>query len=344
MKTTLAEIAKIIQGRVVGDGALLVKGVAGVKEAQPGDVTFLANPKYLPLAEATRATAIIVGKDVLIEGRTVIQTENSSVAFAQVVAMFKENLTPRFKGIHPTAVIDPSAVIAEGAGIGPCVVIEKDVHIGRGTVICAGVFVGQKTSIGENCLIYPQVTLREDISLGNNVIIHSGTVVGSDGFGYVPVNGAHMKIPQMGSVVIEDDVEIGACVTIDRARFDRTLIGRGTKIDNLVQIAHNVHIGKNCLIIAQTGIAGSAVLGDNVTIAGQVGIAGHVHIGDGAAAGAQTGITKDVPAGMKMFGTPAKEFKTMIRQIGLAGRLPEYAARLAALEEKIRILEEKSGA
>ncbi len=343
MQKTLAQIAEAIQGRVVGDGALLIKGVSGIREAQPGDLTFLANPKYIPLAATTKASALVVGRDVLVEGKFVIQVDDPSRAFTMVVAMIKEDLTPKIKGVHPSAVVDPSVVLGEGVGIGPHVVIEKDAVIGAGTIICAGSFIGQKTSLGSQCLIYPNVTVREDCVLGNNVIINSGTVIGADGYGYSTVGGVHFKIPQTGNVVIEDDVEIGACVTVDRARFDKTLIGRGTKIDNLVQIAHNVRTGEHCLIIAQTGIAGSAVLGHRVIIAGQVGIAGHVIVGDGAAAGAQTGITKDVPAGMKMFGTPAQEFKETVQQIGLVRRLSKYVERIAALEEKIRVLEERLG-
>jgi UDP-3-O-[3-hydroxymyristoyl] glucosamine N-acyltransferase len=343
MQKTLAQIAREIKGRVVGDDAVLIKGVAGIKEAQTGDLTFLANPKYLPLAAVTAASAIIVGKDVLVEGRTVVQTENPSVAFARVVSMIKEDLTPRISGVHPTALVDPSAVIAEGAGIGPHAVIEKNARIGRNTVICAGVFIGQKTTVGADSLIYPNVTLRENITVGDRVIIHSGTVIGSDGFGYVPVDGVHMKIPQMGTVVIEEDVEIGACVTVDRARFDRTFIGRGTKIDNLVQIAHNVHIGRNCIIIALAGIAGSAVIEDGAIIAGQVGVAGHVNIGVRAVVAAQSGITKDVAPGAKMFGTPAKEYRAFIRDMSYVGRLPQYAERLKAIEEKIAALEKRQG-
>lgn len=340
---TLAEIAKAVKGRVVGDDALLVKGVSGIREAGPGDITFLANPKYLPLARDTKAAAIIVGEDVLVEGKTVIQTADPSRAFSLVVSMVKEDLTPVARGVHPTAVIDPSAVIGAGAGIGPHVVIEKDARVGARTVICAGTFVGQKASIGEDCLVYPNVTVREAVVIGDRVAIHSGAVIGADGFGYVPVDGKHVKIPQMGTVVIEDDVEIGACVTIDRARFDRTLIGRGTKLDNLVHIAHNVQVGQDCLVIALAGIAGSAVIGDRAIIAGQVGVAGHVHVGAGALVAAQSGITKDVPAGTKMFGTPAKEYKAYIREMGLVGRLPQYLERLSALEEKFKALEEKPG-
>ena len=341
MKKTLAEIAKEIQGRVVGDGALLVKGICGIKEAQPGDLTFLANPKYLPLAAKTAASAIIVGKDVLVEGKAVIQVEDPSLAFSKIVFMIKEDFTPKLKGVHPTAVIDPSAVIAAGVGIGPYVVIEKGAQIGCGTVICAGSFVGQKAFIGGDCLIYPNVTVRENVMIGNKVIIHSGSVIGADGFGYASIGGVHVKIPQMGTVVIEDDVELGACVTIDRARFDKTFIGQGTKIDNLVQVGHNAHIGRHCIIIALAGIAGSCRIGDHVIVAGQAGMGGHLNIGDGAIIAAQSGVIKDVPAGAKMFGTPAREYKTAVREMGLVSRLPQYVERLAQLEDKIKALEEK---
>jgi UDP-3-O-[3-hydroxymyristoyl] glucosamine N-acyltransferase len=341
MKKTLAEIAKAIQGRVVGDGALLIKGIAGIKEAQPGDLTFLANSKYLHLAAGTGASAIIVGEDVLVQGKAVIQTQNPSAAFSKVISMIKEDLTPKIQGVHATAVIDPSVVVGEGVGIGPYVVIEQGVKIGRNTVICAGCFVGQKTLIGEDCLIYPHVTVRENVTLGNKVIVHSGTVIGADGFGYASVDGVHVKIPQMGTVVIEDDVELGACVTIDRARFDKTFIGQGTKIDNLVQVGHNAHIGRHCIIIALAGIAGSCHIGDHVIVAGQAGMGGHLNIGDGAIIAAQSGVIKDVPPGAKMFGTPAKDYKTAVHEMGIVSRLPKYIEKLALLEEKIKLLEEK---
>ncbi|MFH0753970.1 MAG: UDP-3-O-(3-hydroxymyristoyl)glucosamine N-acyltransferase [Candidatus Omnitrophota bacterium] len=331
------------RGRVVGDGALLVQGVSGIKEAQPGDITFLANPKYAALACATLASAIVVGRDVLVEGKSVIQVDDPSRAFTLVVAMVKEDLTPTIVGIHPSAVVDPTAVLGDGVGIGPHVVIEKHVAIGAGTIICAGSYIGQKTTLGKKCLIYPNVTIREGCSLGDNIVIHSSTVIGADGFGYSTVGDIHVKIPQSGSVVVEDDVEIGACVTIDRARFDRTLIGHGTKIDNLVHIAHNVQVGQNCMIIALAGIAGSAVIGNNAIIAGQVGVAGHLHIGERVMVAAQSGVTKDIPAGTKLFGTPAQEYKAYVREAGFIGRLPKYVQRITALEEKIKMLEERFG-
>ncbi|NTV28707.1 MAG: UDP-3-O-(3-hydroxymyristoyl)glucosamine N-acyltransferase [Candidatus Omnitrophica bacterium] len=343
MRKTLAEIAQAIGGRVVGDDSLVVTGVSGIKEAREGDITFLANPKYLPLAKSTLASVIIVANDVTVEGKSVIQVDNPSLAFAGIVGMVKEDLTPRIQGIHPTAVIAADVVIGEGAGIGPHVVIESGSRVGSSSVICAGVYIGRKSSVGERCLIYPNVTIREDVAIGNHVIIHSGSVLGSDGFGYVQMGDVHVKVPQTGSVVVEDDVEIGACVTIDRARFDRTVIGRGTKIDNLVQIAHNVQIGRNCLIIAQVGIAGSAVLGNNVTIAGQVGVTGHITVGDRVVVGAQSGITKSVPAGAKMFGTPADDYKETIRLHSHLKKLPLYVDMIEELQAKVKALEDKLG-
>jgi len=343
MRQTLAEIAQFVGGKIVGDAELVITGISGIKEASAGELTFLANPKYFSLAAATKASAIIVEKNVLIEGKSVIQTDNPSLAFVQIVNLIKEKLTPSIKGIHSTAVIAADAVIGAGAGIGPYAVIESGVRVGRNTIICAGVFIGQKSIIGDGSLIYPNVTIRENVQIGQRVIIHSGSVIGSDGFGYLQVGDRHEKIPQMGIVVVEDDVEIGACVTIDRARFDKTLIGRGTKIDNLVQIAHNVRIGENCLIIALAGIAGSATIESNAIIAGQVGVAGHVRVGSRAVVAAQSGITKDVDPGAMMFGTPADEYTKVTRVMAHMKRLPRYAQEIKELKQKVQELEQKLG-
>jgi UDP-3-O-[3-hydroxymyristoyl] glucosamine N-acyltransferase len=342
MRITLAEIVKIAGGEVVGDAGILITGISGIKEARPGDLTFLANPKYATAAKKTEASAILVGRGVLIEGKTVIQTDNPSLAFSKVIDLVKDAVPKPF-GIHPTAVVAPSAVIGDGVALGPHVVIEENVKIGKNTVICAGTYIGYKASVGENTFIYPNVTIREEVVIGKDVIIHSSTVVGSDGFGYIQINDEHMKVPQLGNVVVEDNVEIGACVTIDRARFDHTRIGKGTKIDNLVQIAHNVQVGENALIIALAGIAGSASIGKNAIIAGQVGVAGHVTVGDRAVVAAQSGITKDVDPGAMMFGTPAEEYTIATRVMGHMKRLPRYAEEIKALRLEIEELKKKLG-
>lgn len=342
MRITLAEIVKIAGGEVVGDAETVITGISGIKEARPGDLTFLANPKYATAAKKTEASAILVGRGVLIEGKNVIQTDHPSLAFSRVIDLVKGE-TPKPKGIHSTAVVYPGAVIAEGVALGPHVVVEAMAKIGKNTIIGAGTYIGYNASIGENTFIYPNVTVREEVVIGNNVIIHSSTVVGSDGFGYIQAGDVHMKVPQLGNVVVEDNVEIGACVTIDRARFDHTRIGKGTKIDNLVQIAHNVQVGENALIIALAGIAGSASIGKNAIIAGQVGVAGHVTVGDKAVVAAQSGITKDVDPGAMMFGTPAEEYSIATRLMSHVKRLPRYAEEIKELRVEIEKLKEKSG-
>jgi len=343
MQKTLAEIAKIIDGRVIGDGQVVIRGISGIKEAQDGDLTFLANPKYLPLARTTKASAIIVGRDIVIDDIPVVQTDNPSLAFSKVVGMIKEDLKPSAKGVHKSAIVDPSADIADGVGIGPCVVIEQGAKIGKNTIICAGAYIGQRTRLGDDCLIYPNVTILENVSIGHRVSIHAGSVIGSDGFGYVQVGDQYIKVPQMGTVVLEDDVEIGSCVTIDRARFDRTVVGKGTKIDNHVQIAHNVRIGENCIIVAQVGISGSTTLGNNVTLAGQVGVVGHVTIGDRAIVGGMSGVSKDIQPGAMVSGIPAEDHKTWARHVAHFQRLHIYVEEIRHLKEQVAALEKQLG-
>ena len=287
----------------------------------------------------TRASAIITSRDLRDSDKPLIITDNPSLAFSKVIELVAPNHIGYPKGIHPTAVISKSAKIGNNVAIGPNAIIEDNVSIGSNTVIYGGCYVGSLTAIGEGSLIYPNVTIRERVEIGKRVIIHSGTVIGSDGFGFATVRGVQKKIPQIGTVVIEDDVEIGANVTIDRARFDKTVIGRGTKIDNLVQIAHNVIIGRNCIIVAQAGISGSTVLGKGVILAGQAGIVGHIVIGDGAIVAAQAGVTKSVPRGTKVSGYPAKPHSTAKRVNACVQRLPEMYRRVKELEEKIKKLE-----
>lgn len=341
MRKTLAEIAAIVQGEVVGDEHLVITGLSGVKEAKQGDLTFIAHPKYIPLSRTTKASAILTPRDVEVPGKPAIRTENPSLAFSRIASLMYETDAFFPKGIHPTAVIAKDALIGKNVAIGPYTVIESRADIGDNTTIYSGCYVGHRTVLGKDCLVYPNVTIRERITIGDRVVIHSGTVVGSDGFGYVWADGKHEKIPQIGTVIIEDDVEIGANVTIDRARFDKTVIGEGTKIDNLVQIAHNVIMGKHCIIISQVGISGSAVIEDSVTLAGQVGVHGHLTIGKGVIAAARSGITKSVPAHTAVLGYPAQPYMAEQRLQAALRRVPSYIKTILDLQKRVEELEKK---
>ncbi|OGX27237.1 MAG: UDP-3-O-(3-hydroxymyristoyl)glucosamine N-acyltransferase [Omnitrophica WOR_2 bacterium RIFCSPHIGHO2_02_FULL_48_11] len=341
MKKTLGEIAKYVKGELVGDADLVITGICGIKEAREGDITFVANQKYFSLTTKTQASAIITPKNMSVAGKSVIRTDNPSLAFANMMALFLEDQVKPPQGIHKTAVIADDAVIGENVSIGPYTVIDAKARIGDDTILYGGCFVGQNTVIGRGCLIYPHVTIRERLSIGNQVIIHSGAVIGSDGFGFVSIDGIQEKIPQVGTVVIEDRVEIGANVTIDRARFDKTFIGQGTKIDNLVQIAHNVSIGKNCIIISQVGISGSVTIGDGVVLAGQAGIAGHLTIGEGAVVPAKSGVSKSIPPNTIVWGIPAKPHAHAKRANAAFQRLPEYVKIIHELKKRVAELESR---
>lgn len=341
MRLTLKEIADLVKGELVGDPDVAITGISGIKEAKEGEITFLANPKYAHLLETTKAAAIITSREQFKASKPLIKTDNPSIAFTKVVSLITSDYTKHPKGIHSAAIISPNAKIAKDVAIGACAVIEDGVEIGEGSIIYSGCYIGCRTKIGKKCLIYSNVSIREQIEISDRVIIHSGTVIGSDGFGFVMVDGVQEKIPQIGTVLIENDVEIGANVTIDRARFDKTLIGKGTKIDNLVQIAHNVVAGENCVIVAQAGVSGSTILGKEVILAGQAGIVGHICIGDKAIVAGQAGVTKSIPAGVKVSGYPAKPHETALRVNACLQRLPELYKKIKKLEEKIKRLEEK---
>ena len=338
MEKTLGEIARLIGGETVGDKEIVIKGLSGIKEAEESDLTFVANPKYLPLMEETKASGIIVSRDIEFSGKPLIRVENPDMAFARTVSLFApETVHP--KGIHPDARIGKNVKLGKDVALSAYVVIEDNVEIGDKTIIYAGVYIGHDTRIGADTLIYPHVTIKERVNIGNRVIIHSGTVIASDGFGFSTVRGVHHKIPQIGTVVIEDDVEIGANVTIDRARFDKTLIKKGTKIDNLVQIAHNVTIGEHSIIVAQTGISGSVEIGKGVILAGQSGVIGHVRVGDNVIAAARTGITKSIPDNALISGFPAKVHKKEMKIKASLGRLPELLEEIKTLRKRIEKLE-----
>jgi UDP-3-O-[3-hydroxymyristoyl] glucosamine N-acyltransferase len=320
----------------------VITGISGIKEAKEGDLTFIANKKYKNLLYTTKASAIIVGPDINNSvNATLIQVENPSIAFAKIMSIVGPEPIKFHPGIHPTAIIGENVSLGKDVSIQPYSIIEDYVKIGNRTVIGAGVYIGHYTEIGEDCLIYPQVVIRERIKIGNRVIIHPGTVIGGDGFGFATVKGVHHKIPQIGTVEIGNDVEIGSNVTIDRARFDKTYIGNGVKIDNLVQIAHNVYIGDNTIVVAQVGISGSTVIGKNVIIAGQAGIIGHITIGDNAVIGGKAGVTKNVPPNTHVTGFPAREKWEDMRFQAYIRKMPELIEKIKNLEEKIKQLEEE---
>jgi UDP-3-O-[3-hydroxymyristoyl] glucosamine N-acyltransferase len=339
MKVTLEAVAKAIDGTVVGDGSVEITGVAGIREAREGDLTFLANPRYESYLDVTQASAIIVSKNHRNIGKPMIQNPNPYLAFLKAIRLFAGEAERPCAGVHPTAVVSEEAYVAQDASIGPYVVIERGVSIGARAIVHAGCYVGARTRLGDEVLLYPNVTVREECVLGDRVIVHSGTVVGSDGFGFVRDGDVYRKLPQVGNVVVEDDVEIGANVTIDRATTGTTRIGAGSKIDNLVQIAHNVQIGENCIIVAQVGISGSTVLGDHVVLAGQVGIVGHIEIGDGASVGAQSGVSKSVKAGERMFGYPAMPLRQAKRIEASIRNLPELIQTVRRLKRRVDELE-----
>ncbi len=339
---SVADIARWVGGEIVGDGKVKITGCAGIKEARHGDITFVVNDKYASLAESSAASAIIVPRQVTLPGKVFIRVDNPSLAFTDVMRRILPDAARHFpKGIHPTAVVAADAVLGKGVALGPFTVVEAGASIGEGAVVYGHCYIGHKTSVGAQCLIYPGVILREEISVGNRVIIQPGAVLGSDGYGFVTVDGKHIKLPQVGTVIIEDDVEIGANVTIDRARFDKTVIGAGTKIDNLVHIAHNVIVGKHCLIVAQVGISGSTVLGNYVILAGQAGLIGHLKIGDGAVVAAQSGVLRDIKAGEQVFGSPSQPIREAFKNNIHVQKLGEYVQTIKELKKRIEELEKK---
>ncbi len=334
MSFTAEEIARQIDGNVLGNGAVLLTGFSAAGTAKPGDLTFAENEIFFARAEQSAAAAILVDGDFTSASKVIIKVANSRIAFAKVLPIFfPEPVFPR--GIHPTAVVAATAQIDPGVHIGPHCVIEDHVRLGARCVVLAGGFIGDGCTLGEDVILYPGVTLYPRTQVGSRVRIHVGAVVGSDGFGYVLDGGVHRKIPQVGHVIIHDDVEIGANVTIDRGALGPTVIGKGTKIDNLVQIAHNVITGDHCLIVAQTGIAGSTRLGQYVTLAGQSGIAGHLKIGNKAVVSAQSGVMHEIPDGEKWLGSPAQPDRQAKRQMIALQQLPELLRRVAELEKQL---------
>jgi UDP-3-O-[3-hydroxymyristoyl] glucosamine N-acyltransferase len=339
MQFRVSDVAAFLGGTVVGDPETLVSGIAGLTEAKPGDLSFLANPKYAPHLATTLASAVIVAEAQTGVRTAQIVVANPDFAFAKLVSAYGPKPAHPAPGIHPTAVIGNNVKLGASPRIGAYAVIGDDAVIGDQVVIYPHVVIGNEAQIGNESVLYANVTVRERCRLGHRVILQPGAVIGSDGFGYALVDGKHQKIPQVGIVVIEDDVEIGANTTIDRARFGKTRIGAGTKVDNLVQIAHNVETGSHCLLIAQVGISGSTRLGNYVTLAGQVGVAGHLHIGDQAMVGGQSGVSKNLPPKAKVRGSPAQDFHTAMAQEVSVRRLAATQQTVKRLEQRLAELE-----
>jgi UDP-3-O-[3-hydroxymyristoyl] glucosamine N-acyltransferase len=328
----LLEIAKALGCELAGDGEIEISGVAGLEEAGPSDLSFLSNPRYLPEAKITKAAALIVGRGSRLAGKPALVSANPYLDFARALELFYRPPRPA-PGIHPTAVISPTAAVGEGASIGPYVVIGDHVRIGRNALLRSHVSIYEGVRIGDDFCAHSHAVVREFCRIGDRVTLQNGAIIGSDGYGFARrADGTHHKIVQSGIVVIEDDVEIQAHACIDRAAVGETRIGRGSKIDNLVQIGHACRIGENAIICAQAGIAGSTVVGNNVVLAGQVGIINHLTIGDGVVITAQSGVGHDVPAGKKVSGSPAFDNLQWLRSTAVFERLPELQRAVRELQ------------
>jgi UDP-3-O-[3-hydroxymyristoyl] glucosamine N-acyltransferase len=334
MHLTAAEVAQQLGGTVIGESTIALNSFAQADKAKEGDLTFAENHTYFTRADQSAASAILVDTDYGASRKTLIRVPNARIAFANALALFfPEPELPA--GVHPSSVIAATAQVDPTACVGPHCVVGESARIGPRAVLHGGNHVGAHCVVGEASQIYPNAVLYARTQVGRRVRIHAGSIIGSDGFGYVLDNAQHRKVPQVGQVIIHDDVEIGANVTIDRGALGPTTIGRGTKIDNLVQIAHNVTFGEHCLVIAQAGIAGSTKLGNYVTLAGQAGLAGHLKLGNRVVVAAQSGVMHDIPDGEKWFGYPAQPDRQMKRQMLAIQQLPQLLRRVAELEKAL---------
>jgi len=337
----LRDLAQKLSCQLEGEGDLEIRGVSGICEAKEGELTFVAHPRYLKHLDQTEASAIILSHADPPSPKPSLRTDNPYLAFAKAIEVLHPRPRPS-AGIHPTAVLEEGVRVGEGVSIGAFTFVGRDAKIGDRSVLFPQVFVGQGSHIGAECLLYPQVAVREGVWIGDRVIIHSGAVLGSDGFGYAkdPM-GRYHKIPQIGGIFIEDEVEIGANVSIDRATLGHTRIARGTKIDNLVQIAHNVEIGQDSIVIAQVGIAGSTKIGSRVTLAGQVGIIGHIEIGDDCIVGSQSGVGESLKPGSVVTGSPAVPHGLFRRMAVALPRVPEMLRSIRTIEKRLLDLEKR---
>lgn len=339
MQITLGALAARLGAEVRGNSDVAIRSAAGIKEAGEGEITFLANGKYRSFLDETHASAVIVGDGVETGALPALVTADPYRAFLEVLRIFGPPADLPPTGIDPTAIVDPGARLAARVAVGPHAVIQAGAELAEDVVVMAGAFIGARVRVGERTWIYPNAVLREDVEVGARCVLHAGVVVGADGFGFVGTPDGHVKIPQIGRVVVEDDVEIGANSAIDRATTGATRIGRGTKIDNLVHIAHNVEIGPHSLLCAQVGISGSTKLGSWVTLAGQAGLVGHIEVGDRARVGAQGGVTKSIPSGETVSGYPATNHARAQRVYAALRHLPDALRTLREMEQRIAALE-----
>lgn len=341
MRLSVKDIATRLQGVVEGDDTMDIRGLAGLREAEPDELSFLAHARYQPWLAQTRASAVLVAKDW--SGAcpcTVIRVDNPTTAFVEAAGWWAAPVPPVEPGVHPTAVLGRDVRLGENASVGPHCVLGDGVCIGADTVIEANCVLGDGTVVGDHCRLYPLVSVREGTRIGHRTLIHNGAVIGSDGFGYDRAGPGWKKIPQLGIVVIGDDVEIGANSTIDRARFGKTVIGNGVKIDNLVQVAHNCQLGDHCAVAALVGFAGSTILGDGVQVGGQAGFAGHLRVGAGTVVAGRAGVIKDMEGEQCVSDFPAMPHAKARRMHAHVMRLPELKKKVDDLERRIQAIKE----
>ena len=339
MKKTLKELAEWVDGTVIGEGDVEISGVAPIEEAQPGEITFIANPKYLSKLNETGASAVIVSKDIRQADKPLLSSANPYLAFGKILALYSRK-PYQARGIDSGAFVSPTARLGKDMSVYPSVTIGDRCSIGDRVILYPGVSVGEESTIGEDSILHPNVSIYPRTTIGKRVILHAGVVIGSDGFGYAKDGKKNIKVPQVGTVEIEDDVEIGANTTVDRATLGKTLIRRGVKIDNLVQVAHNVVIGEDSIVVAQVGISGSTKLGSNVTVGGQAGFVGHISIGDNVMIGAQSGVMNDLASNQAYTGSPAVPHREFMRITSSYLKLPDMKKLLSDIDKRLKKIEQ----
>lgn len=336
MEFTANQLAGLVNGVVEGDGNVTVNTLAKIEEGHPGALSFLANPKYNHYLYTTESSIVLVRRDFVAEESvkaTIIRVDDPYATIAQLLTMVNDMINPRRSGIEQPSFIAEGVEVSSDCYVGAFAYIGKGARIGRGAQIYPGAYVGENVKLGDNVTLYPGVKVYHGCVIGNRCIIHAGAVIGADGFGFAPVGDSYQKIPQIGNVVLEDDVEIGANTTVDRATMGSTVIHHGVKLDNLIQIAHNVRVGANTVMAAQVGVAGSTSIGEHCMLGGQVGVAGHLHVGDRVELAAQAGVHKNVPDGGRMIGTPAEDFKSFVRKLSSLNKVPGLIDRVKNIEK-----------